>query len=291
MPFYRTTELPKGIGVNKIMSFFTTCFDSAALVRNRRETYPFWAMIYTTKGNIIFRIGEEQYCVGAGELIFYPASIPHSIVETDGKSWEVSFVTFECESTLIASLGGKVFVPDHGIVDRIESLFRFGGRFFYNLPTKEGKDTIGMYCRASEMELMRIKSELEAILTRLCLSLSQKRTERKSEVFMFATEYMKEHLGEPLSLEILARESGVSVSTLKKAFQKESGGGVNSYYIDMKLSQAAKLLCESDLSIGEIAEKLGFSSQFYFSEQFKSRYGQPPLTYRKQQEKAWRELL
>ncbi len=290
MPNYRTTALPEGIRVTKIMSLFTTCFDCATLTKNRRESYPFWAMIYTTKGGVTFRIGEELYHVRAGELIFYPANLPHTIVETDEKSWEVSFLTFECESKHINSLSGKVFVTDGSVADRIRSLFRFGGKFFYNLPPK-GNNTVGMYCRANELELMRIKSELEAVLTRLCLSLSRKKSERRSEVFTNATEYMQDHLGESISLDLLAKEVGVSVSTLKKAFQKESGGGVNSYYIDLKLSQAAKLLCESDLSVGEIADKLGFSNQFYFSEQFKSRFGASPLAYRKQQERECREFL
>ena len=290
MPNYRTTELPEGIRVTKIMSLFTTCFDCATLIKNRRESYPFWAMIYTTKGGVTFRIGEEIYHVRAGELIFYPANLTHTIVETDEKSWEVSFLTFECESQHINSLSGKVFVPDGSVADRIRSLFRFGGKFFYNLPPMS-RDTVGMYCRAGELELMRIKSELEAVLTRLCLTLSRKRSERHSEVFNIATQYMQDHLGEQLTLERLAREAGVSVSTLKKAFRDESGGGVNSYYIDLKLSHAAKLLCESDLAVGEIADKLGFSTQFYLSEQFKSRYGLSPLAYRKQQERDCREFL
>lgn len=290
MPNYRTTELPDGIRVTGIMSFFTTCFDCSTLIKNRQETYPFWAMIYTVKGGVTFKIGEELYRVRSGELIFYPASVPHAIVDTEEKSWEVSFVTFACESPLISSLAGKVFVPDKGVSDRIQSVFRFGCKYFYNLPPKSD-NTVGMYCRAGELELMRIKSELEAVLTRLCLSMSRKKSERHSEVFAVATKYMQEHLGEPISLAQLAKEIGVSVSTLKKAFQRESLGGVNSYYIDLKLSHAAKLLCESDLSVGEIADQLGFSTQFYLSEQFKSRYGLSPLAYRRQQERDCREFL
>ena len=290
MPNYRATDLPEGIRVNKIMSFFTTCFDCSTLIKNRQETYPFWAMIYTVKGGVTFRIGEELYRVRSGELIFYPASVPHSIVDTEEKSWEVSFVTFQCDSHLIESLAGRVFVPDRGVADRIRSIFRFGVKYFYNLPQK-GDNTVGMYCRADELELMRIRCELEAVLTRLCLLQKRKRAESGNEVFVAATEYMKEHVGERISLSRLAGEIGVSVSTLKKAFSREIGGGVNSYYIDLKLSRAAKMLCETDKAIGEISDELGFSSQFYFSEQFKSRYGVPPLTYRKQQEKGCLEFL
>lgn len=290
MPNYRTTALPDTIRVESIMSFFTTCFDTTPMTRGRTESYPFWAMIYTIRGSLTFRIGEEIYRVRTGEMIFYPPSIPHSIVDFEEKGWEVYFATFKSESQALWNLCGRVIVPDTGTVDRMRSLFRFGGKYFYNLPPK-GDNTIGMYCRGGELELMRVRSEFEAILSRLCLSLQSKKSERRSFAFSAAADYLNEHIGEQISLDTLAREVGVSVSTLKKAFQRESGGGVNSYYIDLKLSRAAKLLCESDLSVGEIADKLGFSSQFYFSEQFKSRYGLSPLAYRKQEEKRCLEFI
>lgn len=290
MPNYRATELPEGIRVGRVMSFFTTRFDCGALVKNRQETYPFWAMIYTVDGAMTFRIGEEIYRVGAGELIFYPADLPHSIVEAEERTWEVHFTTFESNSPEMHALAGRVFLPDAELAEKIRGLFRFGGRFFYNLPSGD-PDTVGMYCNADDFERMKIRLELEGILCRLYLSAHEKRVDRKNEVFISAADYMQEHLGERLSLKTLATVAGVSVSALKKAFQRESGGGVNSYYIELKLTHAAKLLCEGELSVGEISERLGYASQFYFSEQFKARYGIPPMAYRKQQEKSIRELL
>ena len=287
---YRTVELPCGIRVNRIMSFFTTCFDCGSLVKNRRETYPFWAMIYTHRGGITFRIGDQLLRVGAGELIFYPPSLPHSIVETHEKSWEVSFATFQCEGDEMLPLAGKVFSPDLGTADRIRSLFRFGGKHFYNLPSR-GEGTVGMHCKADILELCRLKHELEAILARLALALENQTGDPVNEVFEGAVEYMRNHLGEQISLDGLARELGVSVSTLKNAFRKESGGGVNKYYIEMKLSHASKLLCESNRTVGEISDSLGFASQFYFSEQFKQHYGLSPTEYRRRQRINCRELM
>ena len=272
------------------MSFFTTCFDCSKLVKGRRETYPFWAMIYTLRGGVTFRIGEDTVHAGAGELIFYPAGLPHSIIDTDEKSWEVSFVTFGCDSQMMKALAGRLFVPDDELSERLRLLFKFGGKYFYNLPP-DGDNTVGMHCRADSLELMRIKNELEGILLRLYFSLHNKGYEKKNEIFASASRYMKEHLGEPISLDELAGELGVSVSSLKKAFRDESGGGVNRYYIDLKLSKAAKMLCETDMAVSEISDKLGFSSQFYFSEQFKSKHGLSPLAYRKQQARVCRDFL
>ena len=149
-----------------------------------------------------------------------------------------------------------------------------------------------MFCRGDERQLSHLRAELEAVLSEIVMTSSAPEGMKKSDpVFLRAAEYMKTHIGEPITLSLLANEVGVSISTLKKAFSKESGGGVNRYYINMKLSAGAKMLRESDMTVGEIAECLGFATQFYFSEQFKARYGLPPTVYRRQQESAWSGLI
>ena len=291
MQQYRSAKLPEVISVSEIMSLFTTCFDTSGIVKNRCESYPYVAMIYTAEGRVRFRIGEREITVGSGELIFYPPGVAHSILETEGKIWQVSFLTFKCESKLCESLFYRTFSPDASLLRKIKELFDFGSPLFYNLPPK-GDKIVGMYCRGDELSLMYLKSRLEGILTTLYLAVNQKNEfDGEGSVFYSAVEVMKKRFGENLTLNDIAESVGVSVSTLKKAFLKESGGGVNHYYIKMKLSRAAEMLSSSSLSVCEIAERVGFASQFYFSEQFKKNYGIPPLEYRKKQRENCRELM
>jgi len=44
--------------------------------------------------------------------------------------------------------------------------------------------------------------------------------------------------------------------------------------------EAARLLRFSDLSVGEVAFRAGFSDQLYFSRAFKRHYGEAPMSYR-----------
>lgn len=290
MPQYRTTALPRLFEVREIMSFFTTCFEGNAIPRERRETYPFWALIYTRRGHLTFHIGDQYISVRAGELIFYPSNVPHSIAGFEERSWEVSFATFKAEGQGLEALSGRVIIPNERIRERIDSLFQFGGKLFYNLPATD--DTVGMFCRGDERQLAYLRAELESMLSEIALTSGAREERKKSDpVFLRAVEYMKAHMGEPIPLSLLANEMGVSVSALKKSFGKESGGGVNRYYINMRLSAGAKMLRESDMTVGEIAERLGFATQFYFSEQFKARYGLPPTVYRRQQELTWSGLI
>lgn len=285
----RTTRLVQCFDVEEIMSFFTTCFDVSVFRPGRFESYPFWAFIYTKKGTLTFRIGERDYEVKEGDLLFYPPDVPHTITAFKEKRWEVCFATFTCNSEKMGAMEGKTFKVTQEIAERIASLFSFGSGFFQNpLPDESVK---GMYCSADESELYKLKSDFESILTDICYSVEKKDVYRQDNVFSAAVRYMSNHIGSMITLSDIAASVGVSVSTLKKAFARESGGGVNEYFIRMKLKRGEYFLCNTDMSVGEIAEMLGYSSQFYFSELFKSRYGVSPHAYRKQQEKLRLEMV
>lgn len=286
MPEYHSTPLPQGFCVNTVMSFFTTRFARSALILNRRETYPYWALIYTQQGRLTFRVEDTCRDVQAGEVFFYPAGVPHSIVRVEEADWLVSFATFQCSGPMEA-LAGRVIVPDAALALRLQELFRMGGPWFTGLTARDG--TVGMRCTADANRLLQLKSGLESALTGLYLTVQE--PPRTDSVFAGAAAYMQAHLGEPLSLASLAAALNVSVSTLKKAFREESGGGVNRYYLDLRLAQGEMQLRQSSAPVSEIAERLGFCSQFYFSEQFKARYGVSPLAYRRQLARGCRELL
>jgi AraC-like DNA-binding protein len=52
------------------------------------------------------------------------------------------------------------------------------------------------------------------------------------------------------------------------------------YFLDQKFNWTAQLLKTTSLSIKEIAYKAGFDDPFYFSAQFKKRFGVSPKYYR-----------
>ena len=72
----------------------------------------------------------------------------------------------------------------------------------------------------------------------------------------------------------------VSESTLAKQFKKETGMSIGSYREQLLMNRARQLLAMGRLSVGEIAEALGFGDPFYFSKYFKQRQGCTPSKYK-----------
>lgn len=85
----------------------------------------------------------------------------------------------------------------------------------------------------------------------------------------------------------MARSLNVSESTLAKRFRKETGMSIGDYRQQLTMSRARQLLALGKLSVGEIAEELGYCDQFYFCRYFKERQGMTPSAYKQRYAKVY----
>ena len=77
-----------------------------------------------------------------------------------------------------------------------------------------------------------------------------------------------------------ADELGVTPGTLSRTLTKLTGRTTKQLIVERVILEAVRLLRFSDLSIKEIAARLGFSDQFAFSKAFKRQRGEAPLDFR-----------
>lgn len=92
--------------------------------------------------------------------------------------------------------------------------------------------------------------------------------------------YIQTHLNEKISMADLSAHVGYSEAHLSKKFRKEMGITITEYITAQKIDLAKKLLRANETPISDIAEYLCFSTQSYFSEQFRKATGQTPGEYR-----------
>lgn len=95
-------------------------------------------------------------------------------------------------------------------------------------------------------------------------------------------EYIYAHIKERITIEELADELGVSSGYLSRMFKKETGDSVSGYIRRQKIEMAENMLRYSDYSLIEIANRLSFSSQSHFIQQFREQTGMTPKKYRDQ---------
>ncbi len=93
-------------------------------------------------------------------------------------------------------------------------------------------------------------------------------------------EYIYSHIKERITIEDLADVLGVSASYLSRLFKKEMGISISAYIRQQKIDMAKNLLRFSDYSMIDIANRLSFSSQIHFIQQFREVEGITPKKYR-----------
>jgi AraC-like DNA-binding protein len=79
---------------------------------------------------------------------------------------------------------------------------------------------------------------------------------------------------------LIAEVVGVSVRTLSNLFTEHLGTSFFAYVINLRLAQVCRMLEFSDMPIGEIAGKCGFTTPNFMSREFREKYGIPPRDYR-----------
>ena len=88
------------------------------------------------------------------------------------------------------------------------------------------------------------------------------------------------NVAEHLTVRDAARRAGKCESRMRALFKRATGLSPKKYQMRVRLVRAGKLLRETDLPIGLIAEQTGFESIFAFSRRFRKLLGISPSEYR-----------
>lgn len=106
------------------------------------------------------------------------------------------------------------------------------------------------------------------------------RSDTNSKHISICKEYIYSHIKERITIEDLSDELGVSASYLSRLFKKETGDSVSAYIRKQRIEMAKNLLHYSEYSMIDIANRLSFSSQSHFIQQFREYVGMTPKKYR-----------
>ena len=92
---------------------------------------------------------------------------------------------------------------------------------------------------------------------------------------------MEQHIEKPLSLEAIAKSSGLSRRQIERLFKRDMNCVPKRYYLEMRLRRARELLLQTAMPIMDITAACGFQSTPHFSKCYRSHFGHPPSVERK----------
>lgn len=137
-------------------------------------------------------------------------------------------------------------------------------------------DDMDYYVHLEEMGY-RILEEIRSAF----LKLSEQQKNKSHHLIRSAQRYIQEHYMQQISLEEVAEAIGLSSAYLSTMFKKELGINFTDCLISCRMEAAKDLLKNTDASINEIAEQIGYTDAKYFSKTFSKLVGLKPSVYRK----------
>lgn len=235
------------------------------------ELHDFWEVVYVVSGTIGVTEDERVYELSEGDIIFHRPMEFHKVWSVGLKKPRVYTMSFKTEGMVPHAVGEGVLHLNPIEASRFSEIFHTANRLYYDPESRSGQKD------------QSFSSALENFILHLAENrTADKRILKSPDALRYREiiRVMQNHLSEDLSVSALAQLTHMAPSTMKNAFSKFSDCGIKKHFIKMKLAASIRLL-ENDMPISEISEKLGFSSQNYFSMVFKAETGLSPLSYKK----------
>ena len=102
-----------------------------------------------------------------------------------------------------------------------------------------------------------------------------------------AQEYALAHLAQPLSVEALAHEAGMSVRNFARVFRREMKMTPADFVEAARIDEARRMLQDTTVALARIAALCGFGTADGLRRPFLRNLGVSPLDYRRRFRSAW----
>ncbi len=190
--------------------------------------------------------------------------------------------------TLRALAGQEPFPADHQEpVYFLEKLYAFGenelGHFLQqSIPMLTAEENasfdLPLFYYTLAEKLLRSQQQVDRRLARIPATRRSTREELYRRLTL-AHQYIRENFTTDLQLDDIARAALLSKYHLLRTYKEVYGATPYRQVLDLRL-QRAEALMRQDLSLEEVAFRLGFSDRRAFAKAFRKRYGKAPSIYR-----------
>lgn len=235
------------------------------------HTHSYAELFYVVGGMGHIQIDQELYPVSPRQLVIINPNVMHTEVSLNASPLEYVVLGIEgLELSLNLNQESRFKILDYHDADNIYTCIRnILQETHSELP---GSDTI---CQAY----------MEILVTRLMrstdFSLNRDPLPSSNNQVAAVRKYIDAHFKESLTLDKLAEIGRVNKYYLAHSFKEEFGVSPISYQLGRRIEESCYLLRQTDMSLAQIAQVLGFSSSSYFSQLFRKHMGVTPSDYRK----------
>ncbi len=256
--------------------------------------YPYDArLFYTVEGEGEILCQNRVYPMPVGSLLLIAQGIPYT--NRVGAGEKVRYLVLNFDYTLPAEWDRGILSPQHKAQFQVSELR--AKPVFPACPALEG----ALYIpgkTAAEPYLRRIKTEfcqgilyaqtqmsalLKIVILDAVRTVTLPHTAKNAQIqsVQDLLSYLQTHYAEPMTNFRLGKQFGFHPNYVSALIKRATGMPFHAYLAQIRILQAVQLLENTDLSVTEIGQRVGFDDLSYFIKCFRRQMGNPPSAYRK----------
>ena len=231
---------------------------------------PYHILHFVFKGRGALSINHTDLSVQEGEAFLIPADMIASYQASEKDPWQYAWAGFlgKSANNFVQQLVRSV--PDHYVLK--------------NLSTQKYRELIEEAAFLKDQTLTNYYIS-GGVLMRIMALISEEiglKSETKEQISLTdeIRYYLDMKYSEKVTITEVASFFSIHPNYLTRIFRARFQISPKQYLVNLKMDKACRLLAETELSIGLIADSLGFADPFAFSKTFHRRFRMSPSQYR-----------
>jgi len=230
----------------------------------KRENYPYWTIEIIVSGAGFLEINGESFQPGPGDVYILSRGSFHRYYPDYGNPWQKLFFVLEGELVdYLFKIYGMEQVYYVAGCDHLKKYFDL--MMTLNIGTEDTDHRAAVIFHQFLAELAGVFYAEKSVLPTCAATLKK---------------HLDSSLENPFELKKYAIDNDCSSAYLIRAFRESLSCTPYEYLMQKRIDMAKRYLEYSPLSIKEIADRLCFANQYYFSNYFRKRCGVSPTQFR-----------
>ncbi len=253
------------------------------------HAHDFLVLFYVESGEGVLRVDGQDWGLAAGDVfVIAPGAVitpGHDSQSETGETWAVFFPAEAVDPAVSASL---VSWRTHPLLSPFIGGNRGGGRRFRVPPDDRAAWSALLTDLDAELggRLDGYADATRAHLTLLLVRLGRLQVDLPGDagvepLLAAVFEVVENRYHEPISLRDVADSVGLTTGHLTTVVGKRTGRTVQQWITERRMREARRLLADTDLSIGEVAHRVGYREAGYFVRRFRTAHGVTPMAWRR----------
>lgn len=241
--------------------------------RERKKGIDDCILIYCIDGCGTILIENKEYELEPNSFFVIPPHVAHTYWASPTTPWSIYWLHFRGKrSSWFTEHFGKISTIKQSTKSRIDDRIEQFNELLTTLELGFSKENINF----ANLSLNSLLASFFFVETYRAA-----KGYRGTNPVDMAIIFMQNNINKSIKISDISDHVQLSESHLTKIFRNKTGSSPMDYFINLKMQEAIRLLISRSLKIKEVAFRLGYSDQYYFTRIFTKHIGSSPGTFTK----------